>query len=208
VAFGLTVGPAPDRFLVRLGVLGLLSVTAAAQPVVAVVDDAQWLDRSSAQVLGFVARRLQAESVALLFAVREPSELQELAGLPDLAVESLDDADARALLASVITGRVDEQVVERVIAETRGTPLALLCASASADFSSWRSSTISTAAPFITSASRPEISAIFARCAAITCAAASASRPVCMAASTRSSMTHKTCDACEGSTPAGLIEEA
>jgi DNA-binding CsgD family transcriptional regulator len=126
VAFGLTVGPAPDRFLVGLGVLGLLSVTAAARPVVCVVDDAQWLDRTSAQVLGFVARRLQAESVVLLFAVRAPSELEELAGLPELLVEGLDDADARALLASVITGRVDEQVVERIVAETRGNPLALL----------------------------------------------------------------------------------
>jgi len=126
VAFGLTVGPAPDRFLVGLGVLGLLSVTAAARPVLCVVDDAQWLDRTSAQVLGFIARRLQAESVAFLFAMRDPGELQELAGLPELAVGGLDNADARAVLASVITGRVDEQVVERVIAETRGNPLALL----------------------------------------------------------------------------------
>ena len=126
VAFGLKVGPAADRFLVSVGVLGLLSVAAADRPVLCVVDDAQWLDRTSAQVLGFVARRLQAESVALVFAVREPSEAQALAGLPELRIEALDDADARVLLATVIRGRVDEQVVDRVIAETRGNPLALL----------------------------------------------------------------------------------
>jgi DNA-binding CsgD family transcriptional regulator len=126
VAFGLTVGPVPDRFLVGLGVLGLLSKAAEDRPLVCIVDDAQWLDRSSAQVLAFVARRLLAESVALVFAVREPSEQQDLAGLPELVVEGLEDADARALLASVISGRLDEQAVQCVIAEIRGNPLALL----------------------------------------------------------------------------------
>jgi hypothetical protein len=108
VAIGLTAGPAPDRFLVGLAVLGLLSEAAAGRPVVCVVDDAQWLDRISAQVLGFVARRLVAEPVALVFAVRDPSEQRDLAGLPELLVEGLADTDARALLASVITGRVDD----------------------------------------------------------------------------------------------------
>ncbi|HTD78787.1 MAG TPA: LuxR family transcriptional regulator, partial [Chloroflexota bacterium] len=126
VAFGLTSGPAPDRFLVGLGVLGLLSEAAADRPLVCVIDDAQWLDRSSAQVLGFVARRLAGESVALVFGMREPSEQHELSGLPELLVEGLDNAHARALLASVIAGRLDEQVVDRVIAETGGNPLALL----------------------------------------------------------------------------------
>jgi DNA-binding CsgD family transcriptional regulator len=126
VAFGLRAGPAPDRFLVSLGVLGLLAEAAAHRPVLCVVDDAQWLDHASAQVLAFVARRLLAESVALVFAVREPGGQPELAGLPELAVEGLDDAAARALLISAITGRLDEQVVERIVAETRGNPLALL----------------------------------------------------------------------------------
>jgi DNA-binding CsgD family transcriptional regulator len=127
VAFGLTAGAAPDRFLVGLGVLGLVSEAAADGPVVCVVDDAQWLDRASAQVLAFVARRLFAESVALVFAMREPSEQHDhLAGLPELRVNGLDDAHARSLMASVITGRVDEQVVNRIVAETRGNPLALL----------------------------------------------------------------------------------
>jgi DNA-binding CsgD family transcriptional regulator len=126
VAFGLTAGPAPDRFLVGLGVLGLLAEAANDQPVVCVVDDAQWLDRASAQVLAFVARRLLAESVAMVFAVREPGGQPDLAGLPELLVEGLDGRDARALLASVITGRLDGQVVERIVAEARGNPLALL----------------------------------------------------------------------------------
>lgn len=126
VAFGLCAGPAPDRFLVSLGVLGLLSEAADDRPVVCVVDDAQWLDHASAQVLAFVARRLFAESVALVFAVREPGGQPELAGLPELEVEGLDDAAARSLLTSAITGRLDEQVVERIVAETRGNPLALL----------------------------------------------------------------------------------
>ncbi len=114
----------PDRFSVSLAMLALLSEAAQARPLVCVVDDAQWLDRASAQVLAFVARRLVAEPVVMLFGAREPGE--ELAGLPELVVEGLGDADARALLASVIPGRLDERVVDQIVAETRGNPLALL----------------------------------------------------------------------------------
>ncbi|HEY4095935.1 MAG TPA: AAA family ATPase [Baekduia sp.] len=125
-AFGLSAGDAPDGFLVGLAVLGLLAEVAEEQPLVCVVDDAQWLDRASAQALAFVARRLLAESVALVLAVREPSDEQGLAGLPQLAVGGLDDADARELLDSAMQGRLDERVRDRIVAETRGNPLALL----------------------------------------------------------------------------------
>ncbi len=124
VAFGLRAGDAPDRFLVGLAVLSLLSDVAEEQPLVCVVDDAQWLDRASAQALVFVARRLLAESVALLLATREPGD--ELEGLPRLAVEGLRNGDARALLGSVLHVPLDERVRERLVAETRGNPLALL----------------------------------------------------------------------------------
>ena len=126
VAFGLSAGPAPDRFLVGLAVLGLLSEAAGERPLVCVVDDAQWLDRASAQTLSFVARRLLAESVALVFAVREPGDEHEMSGLPELVVAGLGDGDARALLDSVIHGRLDEPVRDRIVAETHGNPLALL----------------------------------------------------------------------------------
>ena len=126
VAFGLSDGGAPDRFLVGLAVLSLLSEVAEDQPLVCLVDDAQWLDLASVQSLAFVARRLVAESVALVFAVREPGDERELIGLPELVVEALGDADARLLLASVVQGRLDERVRDRIIAETRGNPLALL----------------------------------------------------------------------------------
>jgi DNA-binding CsgD family transcriptional regulator len=127
VAFGLALGAAPDHFLVALGALTLLAETAdEQQPLLCVVDDAQWLDGASAQVLGFVARRLGAESVAMVFAVREPSDERQLAGLPALKLGGLDDADARALLASVVSGRLDERVSDRIVAETRGNPLALV----------------------------------------------------------------------------------
>ncbi|MGZ4272649.1 MAG: ATP-binding protein, partial [Solirubrobacteraceae bacterium] len=125
-AFGVSPGPVPDRFVVSLAVLNLLSDVAAEQPLVCLIDDAQWLDRASAQVLGFVARRLGAESVAMVFGRREPAEAPELAGLPELTVEGLADADARELLGSVVQGPLDEAVRDRIIAETRGNPLALL----------------------------------------------------------------------------------
>jgi len=126
VAFGLRAGGAPDRFLVGLAVLGLLSEVAADQPLLCLVDDAQWLDQASALVLAFVARRLDAETVALVFGTRDPAGEGSLAGLPGLAVEGLADADARALLASVLPGRLDERVRDRIIAESGGNPLALL----------------------------------------------------------------------------------
>jgi DNA-binding CsgD family transcriptional regulator/tetratricopeptide (TPR) repeat protein len=125
-AFGLTEGAAPDRFLVGLAVLGLLSEVAEQQPLVCLVDDAQWLDRESVQALEFVGRRLFAESVALVFAARPSVDEQMLAGLPELVLEGLGDEDARALLDSAIHGRLDERVRDRIVAETRGNPLALL----------------------------------------------------------------------------------
>src|SRR4051794_14610974 len=124
VAFGLRGGNAPDRFLVGLAVLSLFSEVAEEQPLACVVDDAQWLDLASAQALVFVARRLLAESVALLIATREPNE--ELERLPRLVVEGLRDGDARALLGSALGVPLDERVRERIVAETRGNPLALL----------------------------------------------------------------------------------
>src|SRR5690242_19682630 len=123
-AFGLIEGPGPDRFLVGLAVLSLLSEAAAQRPLVCVVDDCQWLDRASAQALAFAARRLQAEGVLLAFAAREPS--QDFEGIPGFGVEGLRDPDARALLRSVVQWPLDEQVRERILAETRGNPLALL----------------------------------------------------------------------------------
>jgi DNA-binding CsgD family transcriptional regulator len=126
VAFGLCAGPAPDRFEVGLAMLGLLAEVAEQEPVVCVVDDAQWLDQASARTLAFVARRLMAESVALVFAVREPTEEQTFAGLPELIVGGLNDEDARGVLGLAIVGRVDGRVVDRIVAETRGNPLALL----------------------------------------------------------------------------------
>jgi hypothetical protein len=121
--FGLGPGSVPDRFLVGLATLSLLA-GAEEHPLVCLVDEAQWLDHASAQVLGFVARRLAAESVGLVFAARVPGE--ELAGLPELVVEGLGEADARALLEAVVTGPLDARVRDRIVAETRGNPLALL----------------------------------------------------------------------------------
>src|SRR4051794_8468456 len=126
VAFGLAPGDAPDRFLVALAALSLLSDIATERPLLCVVDDAHWLDAASAQVLGFVARRLLADSVAIVFAVRDPTMEAELAGLPELSLGGLDSDDARSLLATVIPGRLDERVRDRIVAETRGNPLALL----------------------------------------------------------------------------------
>ena len=122
--FGLSAGRAPDRFLVGLAVLSLLSEAAEERPLLCVVDDAQWLDRESAQGLAFVARRLVAESVAMIFATRDTSG--EVIGLPELTVSGLADADARRLLDSAVRAPLDEGVRERIIAEARGNPLALL----------------------------------------------------------------------------------
>jgi AAA ATPase-like protein len=123
-ASGLGPGSAPDRFLVGLAVLGLLSEVAEERPLVCVVDDEQWLDRASAQILGFVARRLVAESVALVFAARVPSD--EVAGLLELVVEGLGEGDARGLLEGVLTGPLDVRVRDQLVSEARGNPLALL----------------------------------------------------------------------------------
>ena len=122
-AFGVSTGPAPDRFLVALAVLGLLSEIAEDQPLICLVDDEQWLDHASAQVLAFVARRLQAESVGMVFATRVPND--DIAGLPELVVEGLGEDDARTLLDSVLTSPLDAQVREQIVTDTRGNPLAL-----------------------------------------------------------------------------------
>jgi DNA-binding NarL/FixJ family response regulator len=126
VALGLSAGQPPDRFFVALAVLGLLSAAAEERPLLCVADDAQWLDGASGQTLGFVARRLLAESVALVFAVREPADTPELEGLPALPLTGLGEEDARALLTAVVPGRLDDAVRDRIIAETHGNPLALL----------------------------------------------------------------------------------
>ena len=123
-AFGLVAGTAPDRFLIGLAALTLISEAADEQPLLCVIDDVQWLDAASAQALAFVARRLGEESVGMLFAVREPSE--GLKGLEQLVVGGLGDDDARELLDSAITGPLDPQVRDRIIFEAHGNPLALL----------------------------------------------------------------------------------
>jgi DNA-binding CsgD family transcriptional regulator len=125
-AFSMQGGTVPDRFAVGMATLTLLSAVAGDRPLVAVVDDAQWLDRASAQALAFVARHLTGAPVALVFAVRQPDGQQDLAGLPELPVGGLADADARALLNSVLVGPVDERVRGRIIGEARGNPRALL----------------------------------------------------------------------------------
>ncbi|AMW20879.1 LuxR family transcriptional regulator [[Mycobacterium] chelonae subsp. bovistauri] len=125
IAFGISTGPRPDRFLIGLAVLSLLAAAAEHQPVLCVVDDAQWLDRVSLQTLAFVTRRLGSEPVAVLFGVRSDSD-DELNGLPQLTVGGLRAADAGALLDSVIPGLLDDRVRDRIVAETQGNPLALL----------------------------------------------------------------------------------
>ena len=126
VAFGLTSGSAPDPFVLGLAVLSLLAEAAAERPLVCIVDDAQWLDDASSQVLGFVGRRLRAESVLLLLAVRETVDNRLFPVLAALTLEGLRVEDARALLAASIPGQLDEQVRDRIVAETRGNPLGLL----------------------------------------------------------------------------------
>ncbi|MBX9397909.1 LuxR family transcriptional regulator [Streptomyces sp. TRM72054] len=128
VAFGLREGEAPNRFLVGLAVLGLLAGAAEDRPLACLVDDAQWLDDGSLQVLAFVARRLMAESVALIFALREPADDDDrkLAGLPELIVNGLSDPDARALLAAAVRVPLDPLVRDRIVAEAHGNPMVLL----------------------------------------------------------------------------------
>jgi len=123
-AFGLAAGPPPDRFLVGLAVLSLLCGMAGERPLICLVDDGQWLDQASAQALGFVARRLAADPVGVVFAARDPGA--DLAGLPELVVQGLRDDDARALLDLALAGPLDVRVRDLIIAETHGNPLALL----------------------------------------------------------------------------------
>ena len=124
VALGVSAGRAPNPFLVGLAVLGLFSQVAEQEPLLCVVDDAQWLDRASARVVAFVARRLLAERIAFVVAAREP--IEALAGFAELRVERLGRRDARVLLNSVLPARLDERVLERIVLETQGNPLALL----------------------------------------------------------------------------------
>jgi DNA-binding CsgD family transcriptional regulator len=126
VAFGHGSGRAPDRFGVALAVLGLLSEAAGDGPLICVVDDAQWLDRASAQALAFVARRIEAEPIAMAFGLRERGGVPELDGLPGLHLTGLSDAPSRALLASGVHAPLDDRVRERILAEADGNPLALL----------------------------------------------------------------------------------
>src|SRR4051794_6343742 len=126
VALGLSSGDAPNRFLVALAVLNLLCATALERPLLCLVDDAQWLDAASVQALGFVARRLLADPVAMIFSVREPVVTRGFAGLPELSLQGLEVPDARALLSRAVPGRLDDRVRDRIIDETGGNPLALV----------------------------------------------------------------------------------
>ena len=126
VAFGLAAEPAPDRFVLGLAVLSLLAESAAPRPLVCLVDDAQWLDEASGQVLGFVGRRLRADPVCLLLAVREAAGERLFPGLPALTLGGLTDEDAQALLTAAVPGHLDTRVRARIIAETGGNPLGLL----------------------------------------------------------------------------------
>jgi DNA-binding CsgD family transcriptional regulator len=126
VALGLASGEVPDRFLVGLAVLGLLSAAAEERPLLCLVEDGQWLDAASGLILGFVARRLLAESVAIVVTVREPSTGHDFDGLPELLLQGLAEEDARTLLMRAVPGRLDDRIRDRILAETRGNPLALL----------------------------------------------------------------------------------
>jgi DNA-binding CsgD family transcriptional regulator len=126
VALGLASGPVPDRFLVGLAVLGLMSAAAEERPLLCLVEDVQWLDDASGLIIGFIARRLLAESVALVIAVREPITGHDYEGLPELLLRGLAEDDARTLLMRAVPGGLDDRVRDRIVAETRGNPLALL----------------------------------------------------------------------------------
>ena len=123
-AFGISSGSVPDRFLLGLAVLGLLAEAGAERPLICLVDDEQWLDTASAKVLAFAARRLAAESVGLVFAARVPTA--ELTGLTQLAVTNLRESDARAVLDAILTTPMEARLRDRIVAETRGNPLALV----------------------------------------------------------------------------------
>ena len=125
-AFGLRAGEVPDRFMVGLAVLGLIAEVAVESPLILLVDDAQWLDRATTQTLTFVVRRLLAEPIGVVFALREFGQAQDLSALARLSVEGLADAEAHALLDTVVTGPLEEAVRRRIVAETHGNPLALL----------------------------------------------------------------------------------
>ncbi len=126
VAFGLTAGNPPDRFMVGLAALGLVAEVAAERPLVCLIDDAQWLDEASGQVLAFVGRRLLAEHILLLLSVRETDDERLFPVLPTLTLEGLVEEDARALLGAAVPGHLDQKVRDRIVAETGGNPLALL----------------------------------------------------------------------------------
>ena len=126
VALGVSSGNAPDRFLVAVAVLNLLSTSAEKRPLLCLLDDAHWLDAVSLQALGFVARRVVAEPMVMIFSLREPSTSRALEGLPQLSLEGLDEPDARALLSKTVPGPLDDRVRDRIIAETGGNPLALM----------------------------------------------------------------------------------
>jgi predicted ATPase len=124
IVLGWREGAAPDQVLVGMALVTLFSAFSSKRPVLCVVDDAQWLDTSSAQVIAFAARRISREAVAFLFAARTLTE--EVRRLPELTISGLGDQDARILLATVLPDRLDDRVVDRLVAETRGNPLALL----------------------------------------------------------------------------------
>lgn len=126
VALGTAAGEVPERLLVGLAVLGLMAAVAEERPLLCLVEDAQWLDAASSQILGLVARRVRAESVAIVAALREPAADRDFDGLAELRLEGLPTQDARVLLRSVVTGRLDSRVGDRLVAETEGNPLALL----------------------------------------------------------------------------------
>src|ERR1700684_4201664 len=126
VAFGLSRADPPDRFLVGLGVLGLAAEEAAAQPLLCIVDDAQWIDQTSLQALAVAGRRLYGESVGLIFTARGGTVLGELAGFPEVTLTGLPLRDARALLGTIVRDRLDDRVRDRIIAEAAGNPLAIM----------------------------------------------------------------------------------
>src|SRR5262249_16751276 len=125
-AFGLSDGAPPEHFLVGLAVLSLLAEGAEEQPILCIVDDAQWLDRVSSGTLRFVARRLLAERVGFVFAVRDTGADELFEGLPELLIDGLPTDDARLLLDAIVPGPLDEQVKARILDESRGNPLALM----------------------------------------------------------------------------------